>query len=141
MSVWRNMKLQPNFSWQKYEGSEEDQKSQFQYQLMQQHVVVANSTNSTIDDLSFWTRERQTSYTWVNNLPIYTLSRVTVAWAGGTVNTIPLGIVGNFVIVDMVCCISDGTLSTSNTLLLPNLDVANPANEISIIRNGTSIIL
>ena len=44
------MKLQPNFSWQKYEGKPEDQKQQFQYQLQTQHIVVANSVNGTIDD-------------------------------------------------------------------------------------------
>jgi hypothetical protein len=59
-------KLQPNFSWQKYEGKPEDQKEQFQYQLQQQHVTVANALNATIDDLSYWLRERPTGFTWVN---------------------------------------------------------------------------
>lgn len=136
------MKLQPNFSWQKYEGKPEDQREQFQYQLMQQHVVVANSVNATIDDESFFLRERQTAFSWVNNKPIWTKTLPTVAWtAGGTINTIPLGINGNFTVIDIVCCISNGDLSTSNTLLLPNLDVAVSANEISIKRVATNIIL
>jgi hypothetical protein len=59
-------KLQPNFSWQKYEGKSEDQKEQFQYQLQQEHVVVANSLNTTIDDESYWLIERPTAFTWVN---------------------------------------------------------------------------
>lgn len=136
-------KLQPNFSWQKYEGHPENQAEQFQYQLQQQHILVSNALNTTIDDLSYWTRERQTAFTWVNGVkPIWTKSLATVAWAGGgTVNTIPLGITGNFTIVTIECCISDGTLSSSNTLLLPHIDVAVPANEISIVRNGTNIIL
>ncbi|MDE2106822.1 MAG: hypothetical protein KGL39_56930 [Patescibacteria group bacterium] len=135
-------KLQPNFSWQKYESKPEDSREQFQYQMQQEHVVVANSVNATIDDESFFTRERQTSFTWVNNHPIWTKTIATSAWtAGGTINTIPLGISGNFTVIDMVCCISDGTLSSSNTLLMPHIDVAVAANEVSIVRNGTNIIL
>ena len=87
-------------------------------------------------------RERQTSFAWVNNNAIWTLTTPTSAWtAAGTVNTIPLAIVGNFTVIDIVCCISDGTLSTSNTLLMPHVDPANAANEIAIVRNGTNIIL
>lgn len=135
-------KLQPNFSWQKYEGKPEDQKEQFQYQLQSQHILVSNSINATIDDESFFTRERQTSFTWVNNKPIYTKTIATSAWTGGGItNTIPLGITGNFTIIDIVCCISDGALSSSNTLLLPNVDTAVAANEISIARTGTNIVL
>lgn len=136
------MKLQPNFSWQKYEGAPENQQEQFQYQLQSQHIQVSNSVNATIDDESFFTRERQTSFTWVNSKPIWTKSIVTSAWAGGgTTNTIPLGVIGNFTVVDIVCCISDGNLSTSNTLLLPHIDTAVAANEVSIVRNGTNIVL
>lgn len=136
------MKLQPNFSWQKYEGNAEDQKEQFQYQLQSQHVLVSNSVNATIDDESFFTRERMTSFTWVNNKPIWTKTLATQAWtAAGTVNTIPLGITGNFTVINMVSCISDGGLSSSNTLLLPNLDVTVAANNISITRIATNIIL
>ncbi len=135
-------KLQPNFSWQKYEGKPEDQKEQFQYQLQSQHILVANALNTTIDDLSYWTRERQTSFLWVNNKPVWTKTLATVAWTGGgTVNTIPLGITGNFTVVNMVCCISDGTLSSSTTLLLPHLDTAVAANSVSIVRNGTNVVL
>jgi hypothetical protein len=61
-------KLQPNFSWQKYEGKPEDQKEQFQYQLQQEHIVVANSINTTIDDLSYWLLERPTAFTWINTV-------------------------------------------------------------------------
>lgn len=136
------MKLQPNFSWQKYEGKPEDQKEQFQYQLQSQHILVANSINATVDDESFFTRERQTAFTWVNNKPIWTKTIATSVWGGGgTTNTIPLGISGDFTLIDMVCCISDGSVSSSNTLLLPHIDVAAPANEISIVRNGTNINL
>lgn len=135
-------KLQPNFSWQKYEGKPEDQKEQFQYQLQKQHLLVSNSVNSTIEDESFFTHERETSFVWVNNTKIWTKTLATVAWtAVGTVNTIPLGITGNFTVINMVCCISNGALSTSTTLLLPNINIAAAANNVSIIRNGTNIIL
>lgn len=136
------MKLQPNFSWQKYEGKPEDQGEQFQHQLQQQHIQVSNSVNATIDDESFFTRERMTSFTWVDNKPIWTKTIVTSTWGGGgTTNTIPLGITGDFTVIDMVCCISDGALSSSNTFLLPHIDVAVAANEVSIVRNGTNIVL
>jgi hypothetical protein len=79
---------------------------------------------------------------WVNNTYVYTKTIALPAWTGaGTVNTIPLGIVGNFSIIDWTCWISNGILSTSTTLLLPNVDVAVAANEISIVRNGTNVIL
>lgn len=136
------MKLQPNFSWQKYEGQAEDQKQQFQYQLQNEHIQVSNSVNSTIDDESYWTRERMTAFTWVNGKAIWKKTLATVAWtAAGTINTIPLGVKGNFTVLDIECCLSDGNLSTSNTLLLPNIDVAVAANEISITRVGTNIII
>ena len=59
-------KLQPNFSWQKYEGKPEDQKEQFQYQLQTQHILVSNSINTTIDDESYWLLERPVAFTWIN---------------------------------------------------------------------------
>lgn len=136
------MKLQPNFSWQKYEGKPEDQKEQFQYQLQQQHVQVANSVNATIDDESYFTRERMTAFTWVNSKPIWTKTIATATWAAvGTSNTIPLGITGDFTVVKFECFISNGALSTSNTLSLPHIDVAVAANEISIARLATNIVI
>jgi hypothetical protein len=136
------MKLQPNFSWQKYEGTPEDQKEQFQFQLQQQHISVANSINATIDDGSFWLRERATAFTWVNNKQIYTKTVATVAWtAVGTINTIPLGIVGDFVVIDFVAAISNGTLSTNSTLPLPYVNVTALASCISLVRSGTNIVI
>lgn len=135
-------KLQPNFSWQKYQGKPEDQAEQFQKQLQTMHVVTANAINNTVDDLSFWTRERPTGFTWVDGSTLWTKTLATVAWAAvGTTNTIPTGITGNFTVVYMSCCISDGALSTSNTLNIPHIDVAVAANEVSIVRNGTNIVL
>ncbi len=136
------MKLQPTFSWQKYEGKPEDQKNQFQYQLQNQHVQVSNSVNATIDDSSYWTRERQTGFTWIDDKPIWTKTIPTSTWAAvGTVNTIPLGITGDFYLIQFFCFISNGSLSTSNTLFIPHNDVAVAINNISIARLATNIVI
>jgi hypothetical protein len=131
-------KLQTNFSWQKYEGKPENQKEQFQYQLQQMFLQISNTTNSTIDDASYFTRERPTSDTWVDGKQIFKVSVATGALNAGTTPVV-LPIVGNFTVIAMQCCVSDGALSTSNTLNLPHLDVAVGANNISIIRNGTTV--
>ncbi len=142
------MKLQPNFSWQKYEGEPEDQRTQFQKQLQTQHKTTANSINSTLDDLSFWERERQTSYTWVNGKPIWTLTQLMTPWQAPafTVSTtilnitpLPAPALGGLGVINFFCCISDGQLTSSNSLILPHIDPGVPANEISIVRNGLGI--
>jgi hypothetical protein len=136
------MRLQPNFSWQKYEGAPEDQKEQFQYQLQNQHVQVSNSVNSIIDDDSFWTAERRVTFTWVDrSKPLYTKSLATGPLPVAGFITIPTGITGDFTIVYMQCCVSDGTVAASNTLNLPHLDVTAAANNVGIVRNGTDIII
>lgn len=138
------MKLQPNFSWQKYEKNAEDQQEQFQYQLQQEHILIANSVNATIDDESFFTRERMTAFTWVNNKPIFTKTLLVpggAGWVAGVLNTVPTGITAaNFTVIDLVCCISDGTTAASTTLSLPHLDTV-AANIITIVRVGTDIII
>lgn len=133
------MRLQPTFSFQKYESENMTRDEQFQHQLQQQHILVANAINTTIGDLSYYSTERRTDFLWVfKNKPIWTITAATVAWTSvGTVNTIPLNISGGFTVVDMVCCISSGT----STLLMPNLDVSTAANSISIVRNGANVIL
>lgn len=136
------MKLQPNFSWQKYEGKSEDQKEQFQYQLESQHVQVANSVNATIDDESYFTRERMTAFTWVDNKPIWKKSLATGPLpATATSIVIATGITGPFTVIKIECCVSDGALAASNTLLLPHIDPSSTANEVSIVRNGTNIVI
>lgn len=132
------MKLQTNFSWQKYEGKPENQKEQFQYQLQQMFLQISNTTNSTIDDASYFTRERATSDTWVDVKQLYKISVATGALNAGT-TAVNLPITGNFTVIAMQCCVSDGTLSTSNTLNLPHIDVAVAANNLAFIRNGTTV--
>lgn len=132
------MKLPPNFSWQKYQNAEQDSKEQFQFQLQQMYILIANTANSTIDDASFFTRERQTSDTWVDGKAIWQVSVATGALNAGT-TAVTLPITGNFSVKRIQCCVSDGTLSTSNTLNLPHIDTAVAANEISIQRNGLTV--
>lgn len=132
------MKLQPNFSWQKYEGKLEDQKQQFQYQLQSQHIQVANSINSTIDDESYWTRERQNSFTWLDGRSVYSKTLATTSWTMvGTVNTIPHGIAGNFTVISFGGYLADGTINLS----MPYLDAVTGANSIGVLRSGSSVIL
>lgn len=76
-------KLQPNFSWQKYVGKPQDEKDQFQFQLQRQFILIANSVNSTIDDLSYFLRPRATSWAWVNGSQIYKVTLATTTWASG----------------------------------------------------------
>jgi len=134
------MKLQPNYSWQKYQGKPEDQTQQFQYQLQNMFLLISNAVNSTIDDCSYFTRERMTSFTWVDNQPIWTKTLPLSTWVGNT-NTIPIGVSGNFTIIEMKGYISSGDLSSSSTIILPNLDFTTPNNRVSIVRTGQDIIL
>jgi hypothetical protein len=135
------MKLQPNFSWQKYEGEEEDKQHQFQFQLQRQHTLVSNAINTTIDDLSYWNREKQTSFTWIDLRPIYTKSIATGPLPIVGSITVATGISGAFTVISIEACVSDGSSAASNTLPLPYLDVAVGANSVGIVRNGTDIVI
>lgn len=136
-------KLQPNFSWQKYEGSPEDYNEQFQYQLQQEHIEVANTTNTTIDDLSYFTTTRALSFAWVNMSQIFSVTLALNAWtAGGTVNTIAIpNIMAKFTIIQMVSVLKDGNLPASNSYPLPYIDVTTAANSIQMQRVGTNVVI
>jgi hypothetical protein len=138
------MKVQPNFSFQSYQSSSdpEDEKKQFIFQLQRQHIVVANSINTTVDDISYFTTPRQTGTSWLESTYVWTVTLPTSSWtAGGTVNTIAMPITGNFRIISLQGFIDNGTLSTSTTDPLPYIDVTTPANSIQMQRIGTNIIL
>ncbi len=136
------MKLPPNFSWQKYDDDKLTREQQFQYQLQRMYIEIANAINTNVNDESFWLEERMTAFTWVDSKPIWTKTLATVAWIGaGTSNIIPLNIQGNFTIVYMSGTLSDGTLSSSNTLSLPHLDPAYGPGSIGYVRNGTNIVI
>jgi hypothetical protein len=134
-------KLQPNFSWQKYEGKPEDQKEQFQYQLQTQHIQVANSVNATIDDLSYWSRERMTSETWVDNRPIWrkTVSG-TIAVAPGD-NAVNHGITGIRQVVNLYGTAQDATPMSAFGFPLCYVDPATPANGIGLFSTPTQVVV
>lgn len=115
------MKLQPNFSWQKYQGEEETQRNQFQYQLQQQHIVVANAVNSTIDDLSYFTRERATSEAWIDGRQIWkkSFSGVLVAPNANATNH---GITGINTVVRIYGSAQDATPLTTEAIPLEHTE-------------------
>jgi len=132
------VKLQPNFSWQKYEGEPEDQKDQFQYQLQNQHIQVANSVNATIDDESFFTRERMTSFTWVDGKPIWkkTISG-TIAAPGLT--TVAHGIVGINTVVQITGSAQNAKPLTTFSLTLPHVDPNALANGLGLFIDTVNV--
>ncbi len=133
-------KLQPNFSWQKYEGQPEDQKEQFQYQLQSQHIQVANSVNTTIDDESFWARERQTSFTWIDGRAIWTKTiQGTVTTAPG-VTLIPHGLTLRQV-VSLSGLLQDAVPMALVCLPLPFLDLITPANSVEFYIDTANIVI
>lgn len=134
------MKLQPNFSWQKYEGNPEDQKEQFQYQLQSQHIQVANSVNATIDDASNFTRERQTAFTWIDNRPIYTKTLSgTIAAPGDT--TIPHLITKINTVVRLYGTAQNAVPLTTFAFPLGYVEPVTPANALGLLATPTDIIV
>lgn len=130
-------KLQPNFSWQKYEGRPEDRAEQFQNQLQQQHIAAANAVNATIDDLSFWLRERPTGFTWVDGRQIFTYTFQAL------VSAFPLthGIVGIKNFVRMGGVVQDTVPITTIAYDVPFVDPTTLANGIGLSATTTQINL
>lgn len=140
------MKLQPVFSWQKYEGEPETQNEQFQYQLQTQHGFVANAVNGTIDDLGFYTKEYQTSFLWLNGLAIWKVT-VPVVWASGgltSTNALPITLAPKqnmtfqtLTVIDMFCVLQNGT----TFIPVPYVDTTAFANQISLAIVGLNAVL
>jgi hypothetical protein len=114
--------------------------NRFQFEMAQEHILVSNSLNATIDDASYFTRPRQTSFTWVNGSAIYTVTLPTGALSTGAI-TIATGIEGNFLVVDLKGAVSNGVVYSGFTLPLPYLDVTVAANSIGLVRNGANIVV
>lgn len=133
-------KLQPNFSYQKYEGSPEDATEQFQHQLMQQHILVSNTTNSTIDDISYFTRERMTSETWITGAPIWkkTITGTIVGTADTAYNSgILISSTQAFTLVQLYGVMQNaGDFTDSEPL--PYVDVALVANQVELYFSVTT---
>jgi hypothetical protein len=131
------MKLQPNFSWQKYEDNEEGEKEQFQYQLQSQHIQVANSVNATIDDASYFTRERMTAFTWIDSKPIWKKSFATTLTVAG-INNIAHGISNMSTLVALYGSAQDAIPFTL-AVPLPYVDISNVANQIQLSATQSQI--
>lgn len=130
-------KVQPNFSWQKYEGDNQNREDQFQKQLQQEHITVANAINTTIDDLSFFTTERVTGFLWVNNAPIYTKTIQGVIV--GTADTAyPTGITGLVTLVSMDGIAQDAS-PMGTGITLPYVDPNTVLSDVGIYMMGTDL--
>ncbi len=135
-------KLQPNFSWQKYQGKPEDREEQFQYRLQQQHIVTANSVNTTIDDISYFSMPRMTSETWIDGNAIWrvTVTMPTLPSSAGTVQAahgINFANVGTFVNLEGILYAPGSPLVYS----LPYVDPATLANGIGVYLDGTYVYI
>jgi hypothetical protein len=132
-------KLQPNFSWQKYEGKPEDQKEQFQHQLQNQHIKVSNAVNATIDDISYFLRERPTGESWIDNTQIFTKTLTGLIAVNGGDTLVPTGIVGMNTLISLSgsCQLSSPTAGAANPL--PYVDPLTLLNSIGLylLTNGT----
>jgi hypothetical protein len=134
-------KLQPNFSWQKYEGKEEDQKEQFQYQLQTQHIVVANSVNATIDDESYFTRERMTSFTWTDGRAIWSKTLTGTISAAPGDNAVNHGISGIRTVVRLEGTAQDATPLAAFALPLGYVDPTTPADGLGLFATPTQVVV
>lgn len=136
------MKLQPNFSWQKYEGQPEQQREQFQYQLQSQHIQVANSVNTTIDDESYWTRERMTAFTWIDGSAIWTKTITGTIVAGvSTTSSYPHGITGIAKVVGIDGFAQDTIPFGSTGIPIPYVNAIVASLNIGIYINATNVNL
>jgi len=133
-------KLQPNFSWQKYEGKPEDQKEQFQYQLQNQHIQVSNSVNATIDDESYFTRQRQTAFTWIDNKPIWTKT-ITGVIVGTAVTPYAHGVTGIDKLIRIEGSAQNASPMTTFAIPLPYVDPVVVLNGIGVFVDPVNINL
>lgn len=134
------MKLQPNFSWQKYEGKPEDQKEQFQYQLQTQHIQVANAVNATIDDESFFSRERMTAFTWIDGKAIWKKTlRGTIV--GTSLNATPHGITNIKTVVELQGTYQNAIPLSTVAVTLPYLDPNVLLNSVGLFMDTTNVYL
>ncbi len=133
------MKLQPNFSWQKYEGNPEDAEEQFQYQLQTMHIKTANAVNATIDDMSYFTKERPTGETWIDGQQLYTKTiSGTITIAPGLTPVLH-GITGMRTLVRLSGTAQNAEPLTTLGFPLPYEDPGTPANGLGIFIDPTKV--
>ncbi len=134
------MKLQPNFSWQAYEGKTQadENAKQFEYQLQREHIVVANSINTTIDDESYFTNERITSFAWFDGSPIYTKTFIGTITNNGS-NPFLHGITNLNYLISLTGSAQNAVPMTTFGFPLPYVDPITTANGIALEMNTTVI--
>jgi hypothetical protein len=128
-------KLQPVFSWQKYEGKPEEQTEQFQYQLQRQHIITANSINTTIDDLTYFTTARVTGFAWINGHPIWTKT-LTGTIVGSAITAYPIGVMISS-LVSLSGTAQNSIPMTTRGLPLPFINTAG--NNIGIYSDTVNV--
>lgn len=129
-------KLQTNFSFQSFQLDTDDSKRQFIYQLQTMFTNVSNSTNATIDDVSYWSRERATGFTWIDGSQIYTKT-ISGQISGVGINSVAHGVtIAQLVSVKGILVNADPlTLGFS----LPFVDPVTPADNIGLTVTATNI--
>jgi hypothetical protein len=139
------MKLAPNFAYSTSEKKPDDQtpeqaRLEFQSQLESDHIEIANSVNATIDDESFFTRERMTSFTWTNGRAIWkkTISGTVV---GSAVTAYPHGISGIFIVTQIQGTAQNAIPLTGFALPLPYLDPTTLLNSLGLFMDTTNIYI
>lgn len=136
------MKLPPNFTLQKFTGDPRDKDEQLLFQIQQLYIQIANSQNSSIDDASYFLKERVTSDIWIDGKHVWTYTVATGALNAGT-TAVTLGITagptGYLDVFKIDAVVSNGMTTASNSLPLPYLDVTTAANSIQLVRNGLTV--
>ena len=129
-------KLQPNYSLQSYQDDNPDSKIQFIYQLQTLFTNTSNAVNSTIDDLSYWTKERPTGFTWVDGKQIYTKTLTGTINAPGVTSVLHGVTIRQLVAVNGV---SVNAVPLTLGLTLPFVDPVTPADNIGVTVTATNI--
>lgn len=137
------MKLQPNFAFVTSEKEPDEQtpeqaRLEFQSQLESQHIEVANSVNATIDDSSFFARERMTSFTWTNGKPIWKKT-ISGSIVGTTDQAFAHGITGIRIVVALTGAAQDAIPLNNFAIPLPYIDPNTLANGVGLHANQTNI--
>lgn len=133
------MKMQPLFTFQKYEKDKEDAIQQFQKQLSDAYIQGSNAVNATIDDISYFLAERPTGEAWTDKKQIYNKTVVVTLPNAGTTTTAH-GITNIGTVIDYRGRAQPATWSgAGSSIVLPYVDSALKANDIQVDVTATSI--
>ena len=132
-------KVQPNFSFQSFQEDNDASKKQFIYQLQTQFTNAANAINATIDDISYWSKERATGETWIDGTQIYEIT-VQGVLSGSGANTANHGVSINQLVSVEGVAVNTVPLSSA-ALVLPYLDPGTLANSLGLYVTNTQIVI